>query len=322
LIDMFAEAQGLFSGGIEVSWLRWNLDKWRETCPAILRFQDGQGVPKPSQSRSRSPPPICAPRSSNGPRHGRQLEPKQLPTPCEAGSCPDEPARRRPPDEPVRRRPPDEPARRTAAPSPDEPARRRAAPPRTPTRAPPRTPDEPKRREAAAQRIPSPPPDEPPSRTPSPEPTPFLASGSEGVAKPRPSTRMKTELTPRSEPVERIGWCGSCGTWRTDCFKSGDWLCRRCDNHNYAVKMVCGRCRKMKQGEQHLPSQPMDMMTWCPTCACRRSVCYKIGDWMCVCGNHNYGAREAFRWVWMCYAAGRPCAPSVGSGTRSRPGNH
>jgi len=57
-------------------------------------------------------------------------------------------------------------------------------------------------------------------------------------------------------------------------FRPGDWLCP-CGNHNYAIRIACGKCGKGKAGAtgSNLPGN------------------FRPGDWMCKCGNHNYQSR-------------------------------
>jgi len=54
----------------------------------------------------------------------------------------------------------------------------------------------------------------------------------------------------------------------------GDWLCPRCNNHNYASREACNRCKRPK----YLPPN------------------FREGDWMCPntnCKNHNYASKAA-----------------------------
>lgn len=53
--------------------------------------------------------------------------------------------------------------------------------------------------------------------------------------------------------------------------RPGDWLCPRCDNHNFAGKEACNRCLAPR-GSAQLHTEGM-----------------REGDWLCAaCGNHNY----------------------------------
>lgn len=89
------------------------------------------------------------------------------------------------------------------------------------------------------------------------------------------------------------GWCRSCRNWRSQCFKRNDWICWRCDNHNFAGKKKCNRCKEARHAETFVPDSDFDLSRPCGTCQCPMLQCYKPWDWMCSCGNHNYANREA-----------------------------
>ena len=57
--------------------------------------------------------------------------------------------------------------------------------------------------------------------------------------------------------------------------RPGDWMCRACNNHNYADKIACNRCTMPK--EVYIASTGM-----------------REGDWICSsCNNHNYADKTA-----------------------------
>ena len=94
--------------------------------------------------------------------------------------------------------------------------------------------------------------------------------------------------------VEGLGWCRSCGKWRTLCFKRNDWECGRCFNHNYANKRTCTRCGRTRSAFQIRPDgldsdgKVVDKNRVCASHQCPIIQCFKPFDWQCSCGNHNY----------------------------------
>ena len=62
--------------------------------------------------------------------------------------------------------------------------------------------------------------------------------------------------------------------------RPGDWICQACNNHNYADKIACNRCRVPKPGQWHgMPGGGPTM---------------RQGDWICrACANHNYADKTS-----------------------------
>ena len=90
---------------------------------------------------------------------------------------------------------------------------------------------------------------------------------------------------------ELQGWCNTCWKWRSDCFKRYDWICRKCDNHNYARKSKC-HCGAPRPFEQYLPDvigNSFDLHRHCSSCQRPMYRCFRPRDWLCpVCGSHCY----------------------------------
>eukprot|EP00811_Abedinium_folium_P000772 NODE_10708_length_1334_cov_5.347142.p2 GENE.NODE_10708_length_1334_cov_5.347142~~NODE_10708_length_1334_cov_5.347142.p2 ORF type:complete len:280 (+),score=58.63 NODE_10708_length_1334_cov_5.347142:104-943(+) len=62
----------------------------------------------------------------------------------------------------------------------------------------------------------------------------------------------------------------------------GDWMCPQCNNHNFASRVTCKRCDKLREG-------------------------FKRGDWVCrPCRNHNFASRHS------CNKCSVPRPPEVG----------
>lgn len=50
--------------------------------------------------------------------------------------------------------------------------------------------------------------------------------------------------------------------------REGDWMCPKCSNHNFAIRVQCNKCQSVRPG-------------------------MKEGDWICkACKNHNFKSRE------------------------------
>lgn len=61
--------------------------------------------------------------------------------------------------------------------------------------------------------------------------------------------------------------------------RPGDWMCPSCNNHNYADKIRCNRCK--------IPKLDAAWGVGPPGPAATGNM--RVGDWMCrACGNHNY----------------------------------
>lgn len=107
--------------------------------------------------------------------------------------------------------------------------------------------------------------------------------------------------------------------------RQGDWMCRACNNHNYADKTACNRCKVPK--DVYIAATGMRVGDWlCPACSNHnfkdKVMCNKCagprpatipmlglghgmggsshghelrpGDWMCRhCNNHNYADKMA-----------------------------
>eukprot|EP00927_Polykrikos_kofoidii_P065698 TRINITY_DN61431_c0_g1_i1.p1 TRINITY_DN61431_c0_g1~~TRINITY_DN61431_c0_g1_i1.p1 ORF type:complete len:241 (+),score=18.33 TRINITY_DN61431_c0_g1_i1:79-801(+) len=62
--------------------------------------------------------------------------------------------------------------------------------------------------------------------------------------------------------------------------REGDWLCPQCQNHNYASKTACNKCQRPKG---NAPSHASASGT---------SKGMRAGDWICPqCSNHNYASK-------------------------------
>lgn len=98
--------------------------------------------------------------------------------------------------------------------------------------------------------------------------------------------------------------------------RAGDWICRACNNHNYAIREACNKCNVpksvyiaksgMRDGDWMCPgchNHNFADKTSCNKCQLPKSddATYKSvpkkglreGDWVCPsCNNHNYASRE------------------------------
>ena len=90
---------------------------------------------------------------------------------------------------------------------------------------------------------------------------------------------------------ERRGWCKSCNKYRSDCFKWHDWICYFCGNHNYAQKVECWRRSRERPTETYTGSK-FNLSRGCPSHRCPMSECFKLFDWLCRCGGHNFAGKE------------------------------
>eukprot|EP00992_Anisonema_acinus_P010440 TRINITY_DN6583_c0_g1_i1.p1 TRINITY_DN6583_c0_g1~~TRINITY_DN6583_c0_g1_i1.p1 ORF type:complete len:269 (+),score=25.17 TRINITY_DN6583_c0_g1_i1:70-876(+) len=69
-------------------------------------------------------------------------------------------------------------------------------------------------------------------------------------------------------------------------FRSGDWICPSCSNHNYASRTLCNRCQLPKPADA---AAPVGVFGQQDTQSKMRP-----GDWICPepsCANHNYASR-------------------------------
>lgn len=77
-------------------------------------------------------------------------------------------------------------------------------------------------------------------------------------------------------------------------FRPGDWMCP-CGNHNYASRSSCVKCHVQKGiatgdlafgglGAPRLGGFGSPQFGALP-------ANYRLGDWLCICGNHNYQSR-------------------------------
>jgi len=79
--------------------------------------------------------------------------------------------------------------------------------------------------------------------------------------------------------------------------KTGDWICLKCSDHNFASRSMCRKCKAAK------PDRSV-------------GTAVKAGDWICTkCADHNFASRSACR---KCGAAkvdgAKPEAPGAGVG--------
>jgi len=66
--------------------------------------------------------------------------------------------------------------------------------------------------------------------------------------------------------------------------REGDWICASCNNHNYASKTVCNKCGTPKGNTASHTA---------PGGASGGNRGMRDGDWMCpACNNHNFASRE------------------------------
>jgi len=127
--------------------------------------------------------------------------------------------------------------------------------------------------------------------------------------------------------------------------RPGDWMCRACNNHNYADKTACNRCKVPK--DVYIASTGMRVGDWlCPACSNHnfkdKVVCNKCagprpatlpmlghgmagssqgghqvrpGDWLCRhCNNHNYADKTA------CNRCRTPIASALSATPMTLPG--
>jgi hypothetical protein len=68
-------------------------------------------------------------------------------------------------------------------------------------------------------------------------------------------------------------------------FKPGDWMCNKCNKHNYGSKTECFGCG--------IPRQEGDSSGGSATGSSGLPYNFRPGDWMCKCGQHNYASKMA-----------------------------
>ena len=65
-------------------------------------------------------------------------------------------------------------------------------------------------------------------------------------------------------------------------FKSGDWYCRNCNDHQFAKNTKCRMCGNPRPSNISSPVKPVAIM--------------RPGDWLCsVCSNHQFASRTECR---------------------------
>ncbi|CAL0330928.1 unnamed protein product [Lupinus luteus] len=74
----------------------------------------------------------------------------------------------------------------------------------------------------------------------------------------------------------------------------GDWICSGCTNNNYASREKCKKCGEAKEVaglaavamtySNYFPNWPLSVWNY--------SSGWRIGDWICICGFHNYSSRS------------------------------
>eukprot|EP01116_Phalansterium_solitarium_P011605 TRINITY_DN2733_c0_g1_i1.p1 TRINITY_DN2733_c0_g1~~TRINITY_DN2733_c0_g1_i1.p1 ORF type:complete len:278 (-),score=62.80 TRINITY_DN2733_c0_g1_i1:268-1101(-) len=92
-------------------------------------------------------------------------------------------------------------------------------------------------------------------------------------------------------------------------FRPGDWICAQpgCGNHNYASRVICGRCKNPPAGQ----APPLGALAAPLQFAYEQKSALGVseirpGDWMCPkfgCGNYNYASRTT------CGRCGTPPVP-------------
>ena len=113
-------------------------------------------------------------------------------------------------------------------------------------------------------------------------------------------------------PLEDLvsGNCPNCSKPREECFKAGDWACKKCGQHNYPDKEVCSNYKCNAERDVEVLSRPAPMTppkaagappAWCDSCDKPRSVCFKPYDWNCpYCGNHNWARKQVLAAAFQC----------------------
>ena len=145
-----------------------------------------------------------------------------------------------------------------------------------------------------------------PGRTARPKPrapSPVRAPSPSPPLSPEPPSTPPPNFLANADGFEFRGWCISCNMWRAQCWSRWDWECIKCRNHNYANRTVCKRCRKPRQSGRFEPGSVLDMSAICSSHGCPMRLCFKLRDWLCECGNHNYATKKAFHCCFHCRAS-------------------
>ena len=162
------------------------------------------------------------------------------------------------------------------------------------------------RRRSTVKLVPAPPSRPPPSAGPVPPslPPPFLrgpvppshappSAEPYGGLPPPPAPPAPAAPTPAGDSLEYRGWCITCKKPRSECFRRFDWSCHVCRNHNYANRKCCYGCGTLRPAFQYTGNETdAQMSRTCPSHDCPLSACFKVYDWLCSCGQHNFAKKK------------------------------
>ena len=168
-------------------------------------------------------------------------------------------------------------------------------------------------REPSSERVPPPPPPPPPHpvKRPPRRTAPTAAPEVEVLGR----RGVEASVSGRRDvkrPLEDLvsGNCPNCNKPREECFKAGDWACKKCGQHNYPDKEVCSNYKCNAERDVEVLSRPAPMTppkaagappAWCASCNKPRSVCFKPYDWNCpYCGNHNWARKQVLAAAFQC----------------------
>lgn len=93
------------------------------------------------------------------------------------------------------------------------------------------------------------------------------------------------DRTPKSKKNKGRNPSYNRGQGNNDNMKSGDWVCPKCKNHNFASKNICNRsdCNVKKPKFNNHKKNDRDSP----------DTKIRPGDWICPkCKNHNYASKE------------------------------
>ena len=158
-------------------------------------------------------------------------------------------------------------------------------------------------REPSSERVPPPPP------PPPPHPVKRPPRRTAPTAAPEASVSGRRGV---KRPLEDLvsGNCPNCSKPREECFKPGDWACKKCGQHNFPDKEVCSNYKCKAERDVEVLSKPAPMTppkaagappSWCDSCNKPRAECWKPNDWNCpFCGNHNWARKQVLAAAFQC----------------------